>query len=81
MIDRLSKCSDSNYVEETAKAVENDIRKHPEGRHVRSKSESGVTSREIDAVKKHQVAEAKLEQMEIRLQLKVILKMRCSGNL
>lgn len=47
-------------------------------RHVRSKSESGLSMKEQDMVKRCKVAEAKLEQSEIRLTLKVRLSVQLS---
>ncbi|XP_067928854.1 centlein-like isoform X2 [Watersipora subatra] len=61
VIERLSSTPDYNYI------AGPEVRSGKRG-HTRSKSESGLT--EEDAVKRCQQAEAKLEQTEIRLQLK-----------
>jgi len=69
VIDRLSKRTEFDYI--TSEKASDGPQSRGKSKHARSKSESGVYFQDHDLLKKLQVAEAKLEQAEIRLQLKV----------
>ena len=65
VIERLSKNPDYEYISAE------DADKQGKRKHTRSKSESGLFGNQQDVVKRCQIVETKLEQTEIRLQLKV----------
>ncbi|KAF6040787.1 CNTLN [Bugula neritina] len=68
VIDRLSKRTEFDYI--TSEKASDGPQSRGKSKHARSKSESGVYFQDHDLLKKLQVTEAKLEQAEIRLQLK-----------
>ena len=81
VIERLSKHTEYDYIEgssdsESASDIIPSHRQRRAGgkhKHTRSKSESGVSLKQQELMKKCKLTEAKLEQTEIRLQLKVWL--------
>ena len=81
VIERLSKQTEYDYIDGSSESesASDIIRSHRQRRaggkhkHTRSKSESGVSLKQQELMKKCKLTEAKLEQTEIRLQLKVWL--------
>lgn len=79
VIERLSKQTEYDYIEggsdsDTTGDINPSHQQRGGGRkhkHVRSRSENGVSLKQQELVKKCKLTEAKLEQTEIRLQLKV----------